>query len=188
MAMNIEVAISLVKQAIDQDKKKNYEEAARCYRDALIQFKAVSKYGGISNGVKNAIISKCQQYEDRLKKLNRYLLTNADLSQLFKDVCSKPRPRPDSQNSTSSISSDLRACPLFRAGMENVEKAKKGDKKGDFEEALNFYEEGMALLMDVHQDDEEVNQQLRFKCLLIHERIEIIRNYLDQGGLIKVNT
>ena len=43
MAMNIEVAITLVKQAIDQDKKKNYEEAARCYREGIIIFKTVAQ-------------------------------------------------------------------------------------------------------------------------------------------------
>ena len=48
--MNIEVAITLVKQAIDQDKKKNFEEAARCYREAIITFKTVAQFRGISKG------------------------------------------------------------------------------------------------------------------------------------------
>ena len=82
--MNIEVAIGLVNQAIAQDKQKNYEEAARCYRDALIIFKNVQQYGPVSNGVKQAIALKCSQYESRLKKLDKFLLLNADLSQLFK--------------------------------------------------------------------------------------------------------
>ena len=51
MAMNIEVAITLVKQAIDQDKKKNFEEAARCYREAIITFKTVAQFRGISKGL-----------------------------------------------------------------------------------------------------------------------------------------
>ena len=96
MAMNIEVAITLVKQAIDQDKKKNYEEAARCYREAIITFKTVSQFRGISKGVQQAIILKCNQYEERLKKLDKYLLANADLSQLFKNVVDYHK-RPDSQ-------------------------------------------------------------------------------------------
>ena len=94
--MNIEVAITLVKQAIDQDKKKNYEEAARCYREAIITFKTVSQFRGISKGVQQAIILKCDQYEERLKKLDKYLLANADLSQLFKHVVDYHK-RPDSQ-------------------------------------------------------------------------------------------
>ena len=96
MAMNIEVAITLVKQAIDQDKKKNFEEAARCYREAIITFKTVAQFRGISKGVQQAINLKCGQYEGRLKKLDKYLLANADFSQLFKDVVEHHK-RPDSQ-------------------------------------------------------------------------------------------
>ena len=197
MAMNVEIAINLVKQAIDQDKKKNYEEAARCYREALITFKTVSQSDRISKGVRQQINFKCSQYEDRLKKLDKYLLANADLSQLFKDVV-KHHKRPDSQNSESdgSINSEnwkgLKNCILYRQGIEAIEKAKKRDKKGLYEEALQFYEDGTILLLDAaesNQDDpnaDENNEHLRFKCLLIHERIEMIRNHLDGGLPLKV--
>lgn len=191
MATDIEVAIGLVKQAIDQDKKKNFEEAARCYREALIVFKTVARYRGISKGVKQAIASKCVQYEERLRKLDKYLLANTDLSQLFKDVCG-PIKRPDSQNSSNdgSISSEtwrgLKNCPLYRQGIEAVERGKKRDKKGQWQEALHFYEEGMNLLLEaveVNQDEdpnaEENNEHVRFHCLLIHERIQTIRSHLE---------
>jgi len=197
MAMNIEVAITLVKQAIDQDKKRNFEEAARCYREAIIIFKTVAQFRGISKGVQQAINFKCGQYEERLKKLDKYLLANADFSQLFKDVVEHQK-RPDSQTSDSdgSICSEawkgLKNCLLYRQGIEAIEKGKKRDQKGQYSDALNFYEEGMALLLEAaakNQEDDprsdENNEHLRFKCLLIHERIEMIRNHLDVGLPLK---
>merc|ERR1739838_513151 len=198
MAMNIEVAITLVKQAIDQDKKKNFEEAARCYREAIITFKTVAQFRGISKGVQQAINLKCAQYEGRLKKLDKYLLANADFSQLFKDVVDHHK-RPDSQTSDSdgSICSEawkgLKNCLLYRQGIEAIEKGKKRDRKGQYSDVLNFYEDGMSLLLEAaatNQDDptpksEENNEHLRFKCLLIHERIEMIRNHLDVGIPLK---
>jgi len=197
MAMNIEVAITLVKQAIDQDKKKNYEEAARCYREGIIIFKTVSQFRGISKGVQQAILLKCNQYEERLKKLDKFLLANADFSQLFKDVVEHHK-RPDSQTSSDSDGSicseawkGLKNCLLYRQGIEAIEKGKKRDRKGQYSDALNFYEDGMALLLEAaaaNQDDqqsEENDQHLRFKCLLIHERIEMIRNHLDVGLPLK---
>lgn len=196
MAMNIEVAITLVKQAIDQDKKKNFEEAARCYREAIITFKTVAQFRGISKGVQQAINLKCGQYEGRLKKLDKYLLANADFSQLFKDVVEHHK-RPDSQTSDSdgSICSEawkgLKNCLLYRQGIEAIEKGKKRDRKEQYSDALNFYEDGMALLLEAaatNQDDprsNENNEHLRFKCLLIHERIEMIRNHLDVGLPLK---
>jgi len=195
--MNIEVAITLVKQAIDQDKKKNYEEAARCYREGIIIFKTVAQFRGISKGVQQAILLKCNQYEERLKKLDKFLLTNADFSQLFKDVVDHHK-RPDSQTSSDSDGSicseawkGLKNCLLYRQGIEAIEKGKKRDRKGEHSDALNFYEDGMSLLLEAaatNQDDpnsDENNEHLRFKCLLIHERIEMIRNHLDVGLPLK---
>ena len=56
---------------------------------------------------------------------------------------------------------------------------------------MNFYEDGNGLLLEaatnnVDDETEENTQHLRFKCLLIHERIEAIRNHLDSGLPIKV--
>ena len=80
-----------------------------------------------------------------------------------------------------------------RQGIEAIEKGKKRDKKEQYSDALNFYEDGMALLLEAaatNQDDprsNENNEHLRFKCLLIHERVEMIRNHLDVGLPLKVN-
>ena len=129
MAVNIEIAVNLVKQAIHQDRRKNYEEAARCYREALNIFDKVSKSRGISRSVKQAIVLKCNQYEDRLRKLDKFLLANTDLTPLFKEVVDFHK-RPDSQSSLSdeSISSEhwkgLKNCHLFRQGIQSIGKWK----------------------------------------------------------------
>jgi len=160
----------------------------------LVVFDSVASSRGISKGVKQAIVLKCNQYEARLKKLDKYLLANADLSQLFKDVVEYHK-RPDSQTSSSqnSISSEtwksLKDCPLYRQGIEAIERGKKKDQRGYFLNALHYYEDGMSLLLEAagsNQDGDASAQEniehLRFKCLLIHERIEMIRNHLE-GGL-----
>ncbi len=134
MATIIEVAVGFVKQAIEQDKKQNYEEAARCYREALINFQLVSRSKGISKGVQLAIGQKCAQYESRLKKLDKYLLHQADLTGLFKEAVNsnvinnknKPSESVSSQESISSASwKGLKNCPLFRQGIEAIERGKK---------------------------------------------------------------
>ena len=86
MACSLDTAIRLVTQAVHQDTAKNYEEAARCYREAIVIFKTVGKARGVSPRVKKAIEDKCTLYEHRLKKLDRHLLSKADLTDLFRDV------------------------------------------------------------------------------------------------------
>merc|ERR1712004_895902 len=185
---SIEIAIELVKQAIDQDKKKNYNEAARCYRESLILFKGVQKTKGITKGVQQAIELKCNQYEERLKKLDKWILANSDLTHIFKDAVDFHK-RPESQISDNSISSetwkDLKHNQLFRQGILAMERGKKRDQAGAYIEALLYYEDGMRLLMEAanqadHNEEDNI-ELLKFKCLLIHGRIEMIRQHLDCG-------
>ena len=124
---SIEIAVSLVKQAIDQDRRKNYQEAARCYREALNLFDNASKSKGLNKSVKQAITVKCNQYENRLGKLEKFLFESKDLTPLFKDVVEyQYHKRPDSQSSFSdeSISSEhwkgLKNCSLFKQGIQQI--------------------------------------------------------------------
>ena len=124
---SIEIAVSLVKQAIDQDRRKNYQEAARCYREALNLFNNASKSKGLNKSVKQAITVKCNQYENRLGKLEKFLFESKDLTPLFKDVVEyQYHKRPDSQSSFSdeSISSEhwkgLKNCSLFKQGIQQI--------------------------------------------------------------------
>jgi hypothetical protein len=81
---SLETSICLVTQATHQDEAKNYEEAARCYRDAIVGFKLAAQNKNLSAKVREAILRKCAISEDRLKKIDRYLLSKADLTSLFK--------------------------------------------------------------------------------------------------------
>ena len=104
--------------------------------------------------------------------------------------------RPESQISENSISSetwkDLKHSQLFRQGILAMERGKKRDQAGGYIEALHYYEDGMRLLMEaVNQADDDHNEEdniehLKFKCLLIHGRIEMIRQYLECGRPLNV--
>ena len=102
--------------------------------------------------------------------------------------------RPESQISDNSISSetwkDLKHSQLFRQGILAMEKGKKRDQAGAYIEALLFYEDGMRLLMEAanqadHNEEDNI-ELLKFKCLLIHGRIEMIRQHLDCGRPLNV--
>ena len=85
-----ESAIGLATQAVHQDKAKNYPEAARCYKEAIETFQWV-KSKSANQTVSKAIDEKIHQYRDRLKRIDKYLFSKQDLSQLFKAVVSSHR-------------------------------------------------------------------------------------------------
>ena len=102
--------------------------------------------------------------------------------------------RPESQISDNSISSetwkDLKHNQLFRQGILAMERGKKRDQTGAYIEALLYYEDGMRLLMEAanqadHNEEDNI-ELLKFKCLLIHGRIEMIRQHLDCGQPLNV--
>jgi len=82
---SLETSLHLVSQAIYQEEAQNFEEAARCYHDAIMGFKhVVTKNKNLSPKVRESILHKCVIAEDRVKKLDRYLFNKADLTSLFK--------------------------------------------------------------------------------------------------------
>ena len=93
-------------------------------------FDNASKSKGLNKSVKQAITVKCNQYENRLGKLEKFLFESKDLTHtLFKDVVEyQYHKRPDSQSSFSdeSISSEnwkgLKNCSLFRQGIQQIGK------------------------------------------------------------------
>ena len=77
---------------------------------------------------------------------------------------------------------------ILRRGQEIIEKAKRQDERQNFEEALKHYESGAELLLQAANrggNEGQHSEAIRFKCLLIHERIETIRNHLDNGAPIR---
>jgi len=151
-------------------------------------FQRCAKDQGITKGVQQAIELKCNQYEERLRKLDKWILANSDLTHIFKDAVDFHK-RPESQISEASISSetwkDLKHSQLFRQGILAMERGKKRDQAGSYIEALHYYEDGMKLLLEAanqsdHNEEDSI-EHLKFKCLLIHGRIEMIRQHLECG-------
>ncbi len=138
----LDAAIRLATQAVHQDSAANYEEAARCYREAISIFRGAAKSDRLGVRVRNAIEDKCASYEERLRKLNRHLLSKADLSQLFRDCVnhelsrskSKSRNSLDSSSCASpaagSVDSEVLAeNPYLKRGIDTVERAKRQDAR-----------------------------------------------------------
>ena len=191
-----ESAIGLATQAVHQDKAKNYPEAARCYKEAIETFQLV-KSKSANQTVSKAIDEKIHQYRDRLKRIEKYLFSKQDLSQLFKAVVSSHR---STNNIEQDAGNDIQINKIvngdeecgreveiiLKRGLDAIEKAKRRDAKHNYKEALSLYEEGMMDLLAVavnkqeyFPDDADV---VKYKCLLIHERIEAICKHLETGA------
>lgn len=194
---SLENAIRLVTQAVHQDTAKNYEEAARCYRDAVVIFRTIANSGRVSQKVKKAIDDKTDLYEARLKKLDRYLLSQADLSKLFRDCVAHELSLQEENNDdvrslegVKSVDSvELYENPYLKRGLDTIEKAKREDAKSHFAEAIHFYEQGAGQLLDAIRRGRVAPEQadcVRIKCLLLHDRCELIRNHLEHGAPLKV--
>ena len=153
---SLDTAIRLVTQAVYQDTAKNYGEAARCYREAIAVFDGARNSRNVSRRVRAAIDEKCALYESRLRKLERHLLAQQDLTQLFRDVVKSQSSRPVSVLSNASNGSsehsdgsvELHENPYLKEGIEKIRRAKKEDSKGRLREAVHFYELGAGLLLD----------------------------------------
>ncbi len=75
----------------------------------------------------------------------------------------------------------------MKRGQDSVEKGKRNDERNNFLDALKYYEVGAELLLEAANrtgNDGHKSEAIRFKCLLIHERIETIRNHLEHGAPI----
>ncbi len=59
-------------------------------------------------------------------------------------------------------------------------------------EALDLYEQGTGQLLDSVRRGQVLSQRqvdaVRIKCLLVHDRCELIRNHLESGAPLQVRT
>lgn len=70
----LEKAIDIVKQAAEEDKNQNYQEALRLYESAVEHFLHAIKYEAKDNSaIKNSIRQKCVGYLDRAEQLKKHL-------------------------------------------------------------------------------------------------------------------
>jgi len=179
---SVDQAVRLVRQAVLQDSKRNYPEAARCYREAITTFRELQKSRSSSRRLQELLATKLGQYEERLRILEQHLLSTADLTKFFKDL------KPSScRSSVSSESRQLYKNPLLGQALDLLKRGRKEDERQNFPEALVFYESGLASLLDILRRGHLTERQAesaRVKCLLYHERAEAIRNHLEDTNII----
>uniref|UniRef100_A0A8C5GVH6 vesicle-fusing ATPase n=1 Tax=Gouania willdenowi TaxID=441366 RepID=A0A8C5GVH6_GOUWI len=72
-------AIDLATKAAVEDKAKNYEEALKCYQQAVEYFLHVVKYESQGDRAKQCIRAKCVDYLDRAEQLKQYLKKKENL-------------------------------------------------------------------------------------------------------------
>lgn len=174
---SVEQAVRLVRQAVLQDSKRNYPEAARCYREAISIFRELRQSRSSSRRLQELLATKLGQYEARLHILEQHLLTTADLTKFFKDL--KPN---NCRSSVSSESRQLYKNPLLARALELLKRGRQEDERSNLAQALVCYEAGLAALLDVLRMGhltERQTESARVKCLLYHERTEAIRSHLE---------
>jgi len=182
---SVDQAVTLVRQAVIQDSKRNYPEAARCYREAITTFHELRKSRSSSKRLQDLLATKLVQYEERLKILDEHLLSKTDLTKFFKDL--ESCHFDDCRSSVSSDSKQLYKNPLLVKALDLIRRGRKEDEKRNFTIALACYESGLASLLDILNRGiltERQTESARVKCLLYHDRADVIRGHLERGGKI----
>ena len=180
---SVDLAVRLVRQAVNQDSKKNYTEAARCYREAILILKQLqSSRPSSCRRMQNFMNTKLVQYEERLRILEHHLLQNSDLSKFFKDL--ESCHFDDCRSSVSSDTKHLYKNPLLVKSLDLIRRGRKEDERNNYRAALTCYESGLVSLLDLLNKGvltEKQSETARVKCLLYHDRVETIRGYLESG-------
>lgn len=179
---SVDLAVRLVRQAVQQDSKQNYPEAARCYREAILILQDVKRsQNSTCKELQIFLNTKLVQYEQRLRIIEQHLLSKSDLTKFFKELQSCHFD--DCRSSVSSDTKHLYKNPLLVKALDLIRRGRKEDELQNFQSALKFYESGLALLFDVLNKGLLTPRQeetARVKCLLYHDRAETIRGFLEQ--------
>ncbi len=221
LTSTLDAGIRAATRAVNADVARDFERAAQYYRRASALLRAAAYSKSCPVGARKSLEDKCTQYDARLKKLERHLLSKADLSNLFRVVVADElrRQRQEQEESeqkrrwrgsaksllssgssstggrsydqdTDSVNSaELGENPFLAEGLEAIEKAKIKDSACKLEEALQLYEKGIGILLDALRRGRVTNRQadpVRIKCLLLHDRCELIRDHLECGAPIRV--
>jgi len=182
---SVDTAVRLVRQAVIQDSKRNYPEAARCYREAITTFHELKKSRSSSKRLQDLLATKLVQYEERLRILDEHLLSKTDLTKFFKELDSCHFD--DCRSSVSSDTKQLYKNPVLVKALDLIRRGRKEDEKRNFNAALACYESGLASLLDILNRGiltERQTESARVKCLLYHDRAEVIRGHIERGGKI----
>ena len=184
---SVEQAVTLLRQAVTQDSKRNYTEAARCYREAIAVFRELRKSRNAPRRLQDLIASKLSQYEQRLKIIDRHLLSQADLTKLFKDLEGGHLSDCGSRGSLLSDTGQRHGQSLLLKSLELLRRGRREDEAGRYSAALQCYEPGLASLLDlVHHAGLAPAQAeaARAKCLLYLDRAELLRSRLEGGAAV----
>ena len=100
--------------------------------------------------VSAAVDAKIAEYRDRLRKLDHYLLSKADLSKIFKSAV---------EYHVENQSYHTSQCTDVQKGIQLIERAKRRDQDRQFEEAISLYEQGSAELLKVAITAQKENRQ-----------------------------
>jgi len=178
----VDLAVRLVRQAVQQDSKQNYPEAARCYREAILILQDVKRsQNSTCKELQIFLNTKLVQYEERLRIIEQHLLSKSDLTKFFKELQSCHFD--DCRSSVSSDTKHLYKNPLLVKALDLIRRGRKEDEQQNYTLALKFYESGLGLLFDVLNKGLLTSRQeetARVKCLLYHDRVETIRGFLEQ--------
>lgn len=179
----MDLAVRLVRQAVHQDSKKNYTEAARCYREAILILKQLRNSRSSScRRMQHFMNTKLVQYEERLRILEHHLLQNSDLSKFFKDL--ESCHLEDCRSSVSSDTKHLYKNPVLVKSLDLIRRGRREDERKNYGAAVRSYESGLASLLDLLNQGvltEKQAETARVKCLLYHDRLETIRGHLETG-------
>jgi len=185
MSQSVDDAVRLVTQAVHQDSRQNYPEAARCYREAILILQDLkgSQSSTCKPLLENFLNTKLVQYEQRLRIIEQHLLSKSDLSKFFKDLQSCHFD--DCGSSVSSDTKHLYKNPLLVKALDLIRRGRKEDERRNYRAALTFYESGLALLLDVLNKGlltERQAENARVKCLLYQDRVDSLSVFLETGG------
>merc|ERR550525_30443 len=183
----VELAVRLVTQAVHQDSRQNYPEAARCYREAILILQNLKgSQSSTCKQLQSFLDTKLVQYEERLRIIEQHLLSNSDLSKLFKQLesCHFDDCGSSVSSSVSSDTKHLYKNPLLIKALDLIRRGRRDDERRDYVAALNSYESGLALLLEVLNTGlltERQAETARVKALLYHDRADTLRGFLESG-------
>lgn len=183
---SVDLAVKLVRQAVNQDSSRNYQEAARCYREAIIILQDVEKsHHSSCKQLQNFLKTKLVQYEERLRIIEHHLLSKSDLTKFFKEL--ESCHFDDCRSSVSSDTKHLYKNPQLVKALDLIRRGRKDDERHNYPSALISYESGLSALLDVLNKGlltPKQEETARIKYLLYQDRVEILRGFLEQRNSV----
>ncbi|KIJ62102.1 hypothetical protein HYDPIDRAFT_30654 [Hydnomerulius pinastri MD-312] len=170
---NLDKAIEIVQQAIDNDISQDYASAREQYLNAIGYFMAAQK-SERNETSKSLIQAKIDEYLSRAEILGKHLQPKRDSSR-----------EPSASSSTSTVDSDRAQSHLNRA-IDIVQQAIEEDTKQNYPEAVRQYTDALDyfMLAQKYEKNEKSKLLIRRKCTEYSDRAATLGKYLkaQEGG------